>query len=91
MSTLSEQQVRGKACVWCAVALDNGTAVDLGPRAMKVVDDQARWFPRSCSSCAEPHAYRALLDHSQRCEQCADDQSQCQEGTALRSTVKEAR
>lgn len=48
MSELSEQQVRGSACVYCAVRLDNGDAVDLGERRVNRAGDTARWFPRAC-------------------------------------------
>ncbi|MER5184492.1 hypothetical protein ABT009_40305 [Streptomyces sp. NPDC002896] len=52
MKGLSEQQVRGTACVWCAVTLNNGTAVDLGPQAVRRLDGRIFWFPRACPTCA---------------------------------------
>ncbi|MCX4667385.1 hypothetical protein OG453_12040 [Streptomyces sp. NBC_01381] len=36
-------------------------------------------------------SYKALLDHTQGCEQCADEPARCAEGSALRRTLKEAR
>lgn len=48
MSELSEQQVRGSACVYCAVRLDNGDAVDLGERHVTRAGQPIRWFPRAC-------------------------------------------
>lgn len=47
MSELSEQQIRGTACVYCAVRLDNGDAVDLGERRTNR-GGTTRWFPRAC-------------------------------------------
>lgn len=48
---LSEPQVRGAACVHCAVRLDNGSAVDLGPRTAQQAGVEVRWFPRACRAC----------------------------------------
>ncbi|MGW6703632.1 hypothetical protein ACWGDE_01880 [Streptomyces sp. NPDC054956] len=45
---LSEDQVRGAACVYCAVRLDNGNAIDLGERPAKRGGSIIRWFPRAC-------------------------------------------
>ncbi|WP_405531466.1 hypothetical protein OG592_26880 [Streptomyces avidinii] len=45
---LSEQQVRGIACVHCGICLDNATAVDLGERRTRRAGDLLRWFPRAC-------------------------------------------
>lgn len=89
--SLSEQQVRGRACVWCAVALSNATAHDLGMRTMRRLDSEFAWFPRSCRPCADIAAYKALLDHSENCLQCYDNQARCAEGSALRRTLREAR
>ncbi|NMI57113.1 MULTISPECIES: hypothetical protein [unclassified Streptomyces] len=91
IADLSEQQVRGAACVWCEAPLTSDTAVDLGERRVSLLDSHITTFPRACRDCAAPRLYRALLDHTQRCEQCADDQSQCETGTALRDAVREAR
>lgn len=88
---LSEQQVRGRACVWCAVALSNATAHDLGMRSMRRLDTEFAWFPRACRSCAKANVYKALLDHTQHCEQCNDDPARCGDGQALRQTLKELR
>ncbi|GAA3378772.1 hypothetical protein GCM10020367_59640 [Streptomyces sannanensis] len=49
VGTLSQDQQRGRACVWCGVILDNGTARDLGMRRTAGV----RWFPRACPQHAE--------------------------------------
>ncbi|MGW7331226.1 hypothetical protein ACWGIU_22050 [Streptomyces sp. NPDC054840] len=45
---LSEQQVRGTACVHCGICLDNATAVDLGERRTRRAGELLRWFPRAC-------------------------------------------
>lgn len=92
VDTLSEAQVRGKGCVWCGATLDNRAAVDLGERTSTAHGVEARrWFPRGCLTCAGARYYRALLDHAGTCEQCADDQSRCETGTALHKAVRETR
>lgn len=48
IGTLSEQQIRGTACVHCGIHLDNATAVDLGERHVSRAGQQVRWFPRAC-------------------------------------------
>lgn len=89
--TLSEPQVRGRACVWCAVTLCTTTAVDLGQRDGEFHGTAARWFPRGCHPCALRHVYPAQLDHTQRCLQCADDPACCADGTWLRLAMRQAR
>lgn len=88
---LSEAQIRGADCVWCAETLTPETAVDLGEKVAEAYGIAAHWFPRACRDCVGPQTYRALLDHAQTCEQCADDQSRCETGKALREAVREAR
>ncbi|MFF1399347.1 hypothetical protein ACFVZD_36810 [Streptomyces sp. NPDC058287] len=89
--TLYEPQVRGQACVFCAVVLCTSTAVDLGQRDGEFHSTVARWFPRSCRPCAIQHVYSAQLDHTQNCEQCADDPALCAHGTWLRLVMRQAR
>ncbi|MGW4505667.1 hypothetical protein ACWENO_13610 [Streptomyces sp. NPDC004436] len=48
VGTLTEDQVRGAACVWCGAPLDSTTAVDLGERPARIGDLAVRWFPRAC-------------------------------------------
>lgn len=88
---LSDQQARGRACVWCALALDNSTAHDLGVRDTDAHGSPVRWFPRSCRRCAVVAAHKALLDHTENCLQCYDNQSHCADGQALRQALKETR
>ncbi|WP_327300354.1 hypothetical protein [Streptomyces goshikiensis] len=51
---LSEQQVRGAACVHCGICLDNGTAVDLGAQRTHRAGVVVRWYPRACPGCGAP-------------------------------------
>ncbi|MEV6752370.1 hypothetical protein [Streptomyces sp. NPDC051214] len=88
---LSDQQVRGRACVWCAVALNNATAYDLGVRDTDAHGSPVRWFPRSCRPCAVVAAHKALLDHTEKCLQCYDNQAHCADGQALRQALKDTR
>lgn len=44
---LSEQQVRGAACVHCGVIL-GPTAVDLGERKASWGSEHVAWYPRAC-------------------------------------------
>jgi hypothetical protein len=81
--TVSEPQVRGRDCVWCAITLAPDTAVDLGPRRRPVLDSSYEWFPRGCRDCTAPHALHALHDHVPSCERCVDDPACCAVGHAL--------
>jgi hypothetical protein len=81
---ISEAQVRGKSCVWCAATLTATTAVDLGPRRKPVLDCSYDWFPRGCRDCTATYALSALHDHAPRCEQCTDAPACCEIGRVLR-------
>ena len=48
IGTLTQRQQRGQDCVWCGCTLVPGTAVDLGPRRLRILDYTANWFPRAC-------------------------------------------
>lgn len=85
---LSAQQVRGAACVWCAVTLGPGTAVDLGQRPSHTPDGQVTTFPRGCRPCTGKAAYEVLFDHASVCEQCVDNAANCETGRGLRRLVK---
>ncbi|MGW2082477.1 hypothetical protein ACWCOW_37160 [Streptomyces sp. NPDC001939] len=89
--TLYERQVRGQACVWCAVVLCTAAAVDLGQRDGEFDGTVVRWFPRSCRRCAIRHVYSEQLDHTQNCEQCTDDPALCAHGRWLRLVVRQTR
>ncbi|MGI5139427.1 hypothetical protein [Streptomyces sp. CA-106110] len=91
MGDLTESQQRGAACVWCAQTLTAETAVDLGERRIKVLDNYVTAFPRGCRPCTATAAYRALMDHAPDCEQCVDDAGSCETGMALRRLMREGR
>ncbi|OON81945.1 hypothetical protein [Streptomyces tsukubensis] len=55
LSELSERQIRGAACVWCAADLVAGQDVDLGEQRCLWLSYKASWFPRACPHCAEQH------------------------------------
>lgn len=47
--TISEQQQRGWACVWCRTPLGTGLGVDLGEQRVTPTGGAAYlWFPREC-------------------------------------------
>jgi hypothetical protein len=89
--TLTEQQVRGQACVWDAVPLSGVPAVDLGAQTTTRAGQPVQWFPRGCPSCVATRAHRALLDHVASCEQCVDDVARCATGLGLNRLLREAR
>ncbi|MDH6629039.1 hypothetical protein M2271_006874 [Streptomyces sp. LBL] len=88
---LSQEQVRGAACVWCGVRLVTTTAIDLGERCHKRLDGAYSTFPRACRGCAGEAAVRALRDHAGQCEQCTDGASLCETRTALERLTREGR
>lgn len=89
---LAEEQLCGRRCVWCTASLNSAVAVDLGERReVSANGSVSRWFPRSCRRCGFEHVYGALLDHSQSCEQCADDLTRCRVGTGLRMAMRGVR
>ncbi|MFJ8804181.1 hypothetical protein [Streptomyces sp. NPDC102487] len=91
LDALTEQQVRGQACVWDAVPLSGVPAVDLGAQTGARAGASVRWFPRGCPSCIAARAHRALLDHAGSCEQCADDVARCETGLGLNRLLRQAR
>ena len=88
---LTQEQVRGAACIWCDTRLDTDTAVDLGKRKHRRLDGRYSTFPRACRPCVHTEAYRATLDHGGMCEQCVDDLDSCETGVALRALMREYR
>lgn len=53
ITTLTEAQQRGWACVWCRADLGIGLGDDLGEQRVKPADGAAySWFPRECSDAA---------------------------------------
>ncbi|MET8554769.1 hypothetical protein ABZV64_07300 [Streptomyces sp. NPDC004959] len=50
VETLTAEQLRGAACVWCETALRPGIDdVDLGAR--RATRNGPAWFPRGCPRC----------------------------------------
>ncbi|MDX3243684.1 hypothetical protein [Streptomyces sp. ME18-1-4] len=88
---LTEQQVRGTACVWDAVPLLGITAVNLGPRTKKRLGQQYQWSPQACPRCVREAAIRALREHHGMCEQCTDDAAVCDIRAALERLAREGR
>lgn len=88
--SLSQQQDRGVDCVWCGVTLAADTAIDLGPRRVRVLDTHVTTFPRGCPLCVGKAAYRALFDHCPMCEQCVDNAAECDTGRELRRLARGA-
>ncbi|MGW0996415.1 hypothetical protein [Streptomyces sp. NPDC002520] len=90
-NSLSQAQTRGITCVWDGVAVTPGTAVDLGPRTFRRLGEPVQWFPRACKPCAQQQAMDTLMQHTQTCEQCVDDHTQCPIGLGLVRAVRRAR
>jgi hypothetical protein len=88
---LSEEQLRGAACIWCRAALTTDTAVDLGERRHRRLDGHYSTFPRACRPDARRALAGALRDHAGTCEQCADDTTICATRAALEQLAREAR
>lgn len=91
LTGLSQEQVRGAACIWCDTGLDTATAVDLGERRHKRLDGRYSTFPRACPACAREAAVRVLRVHRGTCEQCTDDTTLCDVRTALEHLTREGR
>ncbi|MDQ0991626.1 hypothetical protein [Streptomyces sp. V3I7] len=88
---LSQQQVRGMTCVWDGIALTGATAIDLGPRRLRWCGHVIQWFPRGCRPCVLPRAMEKLHLHTQSCEQCVYDFTQCATGRGLVRLIRETR
>ncbi len=80
---LATAQVCGRACVWCAVTVNNGEAVDLGEREVTAHGSVTRWFPRSCRPCAYTHLSEASQRHRKECKVCSTRLPWCRTGQAL--------
>ncbi len=85
---LTEQQVCGRACLWCKTRLSGDSAIDLGERTEKVF---GCWFPRTCRTCAGVKAHDALSAHAAFCELCIENAAECGIGRALTHLVQEGR
>lgn len=88
---LTQEQVRGAACVWCTAGLATATAVDLGERRHKRLDGHYSTFPRACRPCVTKVARATIADHAGSCEQCTDDASGCETRAELELLAREGR
>lgn len=70
LGRLTEQQVRGIACVWDGAPLRNGTAVDLGARSATRAGADVAWYPRACRTCVSRAALVQLHQHAPGCDEC---------------------
>jgi len=82
--SLTEDQVRGLACVWDGTPLKDATAVDVGPRTAARLDGELHWYPRACPVCATTRPLAALYDHVEDCGECGEAEgSLCVTGRML--------
>lgn len=84
LGALSDAQFRGAACVWDGVILSPATAVDLGPRPVRLLDKHITVRPRGCRSCVAERVPAVLESHVGMCEQCADSPIGCETARGLR-------
>jgi hypothetical protein len=87
---LSEQQVRGKACVWCGVTSENGKAIDLGQRPAQFAGSQVSRFPRGCCPCAKSNAEQELAAHLETCRTCNTRGGVCSTGNDVQAILGQA-
>ncbi|MBT2489430.1 hypothetical protein J7E96_13040 [Streptomyces sp. ISL-96] len=88
IETLSQSQQRGVDCVFCGITLTPRTAVDLGPRRLRILGHVTHWYPRACGHHPVMAEYLALIVHTQDCPTCLDG---CATGDRLRRADREAR
>ncbi|WP_328436848.1 hypothetical protein OHA71_06285 [Streptomyces sp. NBC_00444] len=94
LDALTEQQVRGIACVWNMrhQPLTAATAIDLGVRPASRAGAPVSWYPRACRRCVHENAYAALLRHAEQCgDGCREDAGGCDTGRTLRHLMREHR
>ncbi|MDC2961302.1 ATP-binding protein [Streptomyces gilvifuscus] len=95
LNGLSEEQVGGQACIWCASLLTTATAVQLGEHLTDVGDSTAVTgmgaFPRGCRSCVQDRAHPGLFTHGSTCDLCRDEQTadECVVGRGLYRLVRD--
>jgi hypothetical protein len=88
---LSEQQIRGAACIWGGEPLNTDNAVDLGERTTRRGGQALRWFPRACRRDVQTAALNALHEHAPDCEQCITDGMRCDTGRTLNRIARRYR
>lgn len=92
---VSEEQVGGRACVWCRDHLTIETAVPLGEHMTDVDESTAvsgmRAFPRGCRRCVQDRARRGLFAHGSTCSLCRAEETaaSCTVGRGLYRLVRE--
>jgi len=84
LAAVSDPQFRGAACAWCAVILAPATAVDLGPRRIRLLDGHITSRPRGCRACVAEHLPATQQAHAAGCEQCVDTPGVCETARTLR-------
>lgn len=84
LAAVSDPQFRGAACSWCAVILSPATAVDLGPRRIRLLDRYLTARPRGCRVCVAERLPATQQAHVAGCEQCVDGPGVCETARALR-------
>ena len=89
LDDLTQEKVRGAACIWCSVILTAETAVNLGERKHKRPGGCFYTFPRSCRPCARKAFDDALKAHAGCCMLCAIDANLCETATAIRQLMRE--
>ncbi|MFF9284880.1 hypothetical protein [Streptomyces griseosporeus] len=93
---LTEDQLRGAACVWCGERLTIETAIDLGEHTAQSGansrDLGGRWYPRSCRPCVYHAALGHLHAHALGCAGCREGDEaggHCEKGRALARLMRE--
>lgn len=85
---LSDGQLRGALCAWCATTLTGATARDLGERPGP---DGITIFPRGCGDCVHREAVRVSSLHTRTCRRCIKNTEACPDRRALRDLALEGR
>ncbi|MEV6182282.1 hypothetical protein [Streptomyces sp. NPDC052015] len=80
LDTLSNEQVDGKACVWCSGR--PRTPLALGIRLSANAGTLRRWCPVAHQRCAAHKAGKVYRLHIQMCARCAH-RDYCPDGRAL--------
>lgn len=73
LADVSDAQFRGAACVWDGVILSPATAIDLGPRRIRLLDGHVTVRPRGCRSCVAERVPAVREGHAGTCEACVDN------------------
>ena len=96
LDELSDDQTRGRACVWCGAQLTIESAVPLGEHMAPIEGTSVsgmRCFPRACHRCVSDRAHRGLFAHGSTCALCAGKETaeDCLVGRGLYRLVREHR